>query len=151
MKIINGDLIQLTLDGQFDVVIHGCNCFHKMGAGVARAIRDAFPEAYKMDLATMSPPNEKLGTISWAPILRNGNKFTIVNAYTQLYYGRSGVHVDYDALRRTMKQVKQVFSGRRIGYPMIGCGLAGGDWNTVSRIIDEELEGEDHTLVKFIK
>ena len=30
-----------------------------------------------------------------------------------------------------------------------GAGLAGGDWDTISSIINEELEGEDHTLVVF--
>jgi O-acetyl-ADP-ribose deacetylase (regulator of RNase III) len=40
-----------------------------------------------------------------------------------------------------------MFSGKRIGYPKIGAGLAGGDWNIISSIIDKELIGEDHTLV----
>ena len=34
---------------------------------------------------------------------------------------------------------------------MIGGGLAGGDWNIISAIINEELAGEDHTLVKYKK
>ena len=42
MKIINGDIIKLA--PEFDVVIHGCNCFHKMGAGVAKLIAKNFPE-----------------------------------------------------------------------------------------------------------
>jgi len=29
----------------------------------------------------------------------------------------------------------------------IGAGLAGGDWEIISSIINEELEGEDHTCV----
>ena len=45
MKIIEGDLIQLALDGEFDLIIHGCNCFCSMGAGIAKSIREIFPEA----------------------------------------------------------------------------------------------------------
>jgi O-acetyl-ADP-ribose deacetylase (regulator of RNase III) len=45
--------------------------------------------------------------------------------------------------------VKRRFAGRRIGYPRIGAGLARGDWSIISTIIDEELAGEDHTLVDF--
>ena len=41
------------------------------------------------------------------------------------------------------------FSGKRIGYPAIGAGLAGGDWNIIKNIIDTALQGEDHTFVKF--
>ena len=48
-----------------------------------------------------------------------------------------------------MSAVKMEFAGRRIGYPMIGAGLAGGDWMMISRIISEELDGENHTLVEF--
>jgi len=34
---------------------------------------------------------------------------------------------------------------------MIGAGLAGGDWTVISKIINKELEGEDHTLVMWNK
>ena len=37
------------------------------------------------------------------------------------------------------------------GYPLIGAGLAGGDWAIISKIIDEELKDENHTLVKYSK
>jgi O-acetyl-ADP-ribose deacetylase (regulator of RNase III) len=45
--------------------------------------------------------------------------------------------------------MKQDFPGRSIGYPRIGAGLAGGDWTVIAQIIDEELSGEDHTLVEY--
>lgn len=32
---------------------------------------------------------------------------------------------------------------------MIGAGLAGGDWNIISQIIDDELGDEDITIVKY--
>ena len=48
-----------------------------------------------------------------------------------------------------MREVKTKFSGKRIGYPKIGAGLAKGDWNTIAAIINEELAGEDHTLVEY--
>ena len=35
MKIIKGNLISLALAGEFEVIIHGCNCFCTMGAGIA--------------------------------------------------------------------------------------------------------------------
>ena len=43
---IKGDLIKLAIKGDFDVIIHGCNCFCTMGAGIAKSIKTAFPEAY---------------------------------------------------------------------------------------------------------
>lgn len=57
--------------------------------------------------------------------------------------------MNYDAVRACMGEIKSTFPGRRIGYPRIGAGLGGGDWETISDIIREELSGEDHALVEF--
>ena len=57
------------------------------------------------------------------------------------------MRVQYDAVRSAFSAIKAKFTGRRMGYPKIGAGLARGDWSQLSRIIDEELTGEDHTLV----
>ena len=78
-------------------------------------------------------------------------KFDIVNAYTQYGCNINMVNVDYDAIRSCFKAIKEKFSGKKIGYPLIGAGLAKGNWNIISKIIDEELNGEDHTLVEFQK
>jgi O-acetyl-ADP-ribose deacetylase (regulator of RNase III) len=48
-----------------------------------------------------------------------------------------------------MKLLKKDFSGKRIGLPQIGAGLAGGDWNIISKIIEDELKGEDVTIVIY--
>ncbi|MGI9533702.1 MAG: phosphatase [Thermodesulfobacteriota bacterium] len=150
MKIIEGDLIKLALDGEFDVIVHGCNCFCSMGAGIAKKIKDLFPEAYDADLQTEKGSRDKLGSISYTNVQRGKNEFTIVNGYTQFSAGGSGVLVDYVALLSVMKGIKSNFSGRRIGYPMIGAGLAKGDWSIISEIIDEQLQDENHTLVKYV-
>jgi O-acetyl-ADP-ribose deacetylase (regulator of RNase III) len=47
--------------------------------------------------------------------------------------------------------VKQAYAGCRIGYPALGAGLAGGDWTLIAAIIDEELTGEDHVFVQWLK
>ena len=151
MKTVKGDLIKLALEKRFDVIIHGCNCMCEMGAGIAKAIRSQFPEAYEADLQTEKGSREKLGTITHATVKRNEHEVTVVNAYTQYHYMGSGVLVDYDAVRSAMRNVKQSFSGKKIGYPKIGAGLAGGDWEVIAGIIDEELAGEDHALVEFVK
>ena len=37
--IVQGNLIALADAGQIDVLIHGCNCFCTMGAGIAKDIK----------------------------------------------------------------------------------------------------------------
>jgi len=149
MKVTRGDLVKLALEGRFDVIVHGCNCQCVMGAGIAKTIKQTFPEAYKADLATLKGSRGKLGSISAATVTRGGRHITVVNGYTQFHWRGAGVLVDYDAVRAVMAEVKTRFGGSRFGYPKIGAGLAKGDWSVIAEIIDLELAGEDHTLVEF--
>ncbi|WP_423973293.1 macro domain-containing protein, partial [Kingella oralis] len=148
MQTRSGDLIALALAGEFDVIIHGCNCQHTMGAGIAKQIKSHFPAAYAADCATPKGAS-KLGQISSAQVEANGRTLIIVNAYTQNHWRGKGILADYAAIRAAMRQVKAQFAGKRIGYPKIGAGLARGDWATIAQIIDEELAGEQHTLVVY--
>ena len=144
MKVVEGDLLKLAAEGHFDVIVHGCNCFCRMGAGIAAVIRQRFPEAFEADLATDAGDRGKLGTITTATTPAG---LTVVNAYTQFDTSGPMPRVDYDAVRRAFAEIKAKFAGRRIGYPKIGAGLAGGDWDQLAAIIDQALAGENHTLV----
>jgi len=149
MNIIQGDLLELAAIGDFDVIVHGCNCQNTMGAGIAKSIKQKFPAAYKADQQTPKGDRNKLGTISTATVECDGHELTIVNAYTQFNWRGRGIKADYDAIRAAFHAIKLQFSGKRIGYPRIGAGLAGGDWNVIAQIIDDELDAEHHTLVEY--
>ena len=151
MNKVKGDLIQLAKDGEFDIIIHGCNCFCQMGAGIAVAIKQNFPAAFKADKATVFGDKKKLGTYSSVMIQNDhGEPLLVVNAYTQYKYGK-GKNLNENALRKCFRKLKEEYGNKCLtfAYPMIGCGLAGGNWEVVSKIIEEELEGENHTLVIF--
>ena len=148
-KVLQGDLIQLALHGHFDLIIHGCNCQCAMGAGIAKTIKKFLPEAYLADQETKKGDEAKMGQYSSALIRRDQVQFTVINAYTQFHWRGKGVLVDYEALRKIFKDLKQDFPKARVGYPKIGAGFAKGDWQKISKIIDEEFAGEDHTLVEF--
>ncbi|KJS03614.1 MAG: phosphatase [Desulfobulbaceae bacterium BRH_c16a] len=149
MNTVKGDLIALALKGSFEVIVHGCNCFCTMAAGIAKVVQEEFPEAYAADLVTIKGDRNKLGDFSFATVKRDDKEITIVNGYTQYQFHDQDVLVDYEAIRRLFAKIKVQFSGKRIGYPKIGAGLGGGDWQKISAIIDEELAGEDHTLVLY--
>jgi hypothetical protein len=81
---------------------------------------------------------------------------TNVNAYTQYRLGsRNGqngqmsLQVDYDAIRLVFRNIKNQFAGKKLAHPKIGAGLASGDWDIIARIIDEELNAEDHTVAIY--
>lgn len=146
MKTVKGDLLKLALEGKFDVIVHGCNCFHTMGAGIAAAIAKDFPEAYYIDKDTAYGVRAKLGTVSAAYVKRGDVEFYVVNAYTQ---HQGGANADYMAIKNAFLEVKRLFPGKRIAYPKIGAGIGGGDWQVISNIIEFVLAGEDHTFVEF--
>ena len=149
VKYVDGDLLELAKNKEFDVIGHGCNCFCTMGAGIAPQIKNNYPEAYIADCATPNGDKAKLGTISHTV----GITPTVVNIYSQ--YGFNGrkhgdVDLDYEALRSGLKLMKDKFSGKKFGLPMIGAGLAGGDWNIIEKIIEEVFRGEYVTVVKYV-
>lgn len=147
MKRVVGDLIQLALEGRFDVIVHGVNAQCVMGSGIAKSIREAFPEAYEADCKTIKGDREKLGTISFAEVHRNGRRIIVVNACTQFDFQGGGVKVDYEALDRCLTHVRSHFKDLRIGYPKIGAGLARGNWHRIALLIEKAFIGLDHTLV----
>ena len=150
MHRLKGDLIQLALAGKFDVIIHGCNCFCTMGAGIAKQICENFPDAYQADFETESGDKNKLGNYSKATVHVDGTPLIIINGYTQYHYSGAKVLADYDAIEALFSRIKIDFSGKKIGYPLIGAGLAGGDWERIRNIIDHKLAGENHTLVEYL-
>ncbi|WP_305910547.1 macro domain-containing protein (plasmid) [Methylomarinum sp. Ch1-1] len=152
MKKVYGDLIQLAKVGQFDVIVHGCNCFCTMGAGIALDIKQQFPEAYKADLRTNKGERKKLGGFSHSVVANEyGKPLIVVNAYTQYHYGRrftkGNEATDYRAIKKVFGKIREQFGDLKIGYPKIGAGLAGGDWSKIEPIIDEAMIDCDHTLV----
>jgi O-acetyl-ADP-ribose deacetylase (regulator of RNase III) len=151
MQIEKGDLVQKAKAGEFDVIVHGCNCFCTMGAGIAKTIKQAFPAAYQADLATVAGDEAKLGSYSAAQVTAGGRALTIVNAYTQYQWRGPGRKADYEAIRHVFQQLKHVYAGQRIGYPALGAGLAGGDWAIIAAIIEEALAGEEHVFVEWAK
>lgn len=154
MFLIKGDLLMLAQNGQFDVIVHGANCFCTMGGGIAKQIKSQYPEAYDADLKTIPGDRTKLGTYTQA---RTRDGLTIVNAYTQYRFNRTGERQDlfeYDAFERILNKLANEFPNSRFGFPLIGAGLAGGDLIKIVTAIDQfskvvEGSGGSVTLVDY--
>lgn len=156
-KEIEGDLIELTKEGRFDVISHGVNCFCTMRSGIAPLMSEAFGcNKFNMERPKYRGDINKLGTIDYGEYYRSkGNNTYIVNSYTQFGFGinheeGTQIPLDYNALRLCMKKINHIFAGKTIGLPyVIGCGLAGGDIPTVLNIIKEELNNMNIVMVKL--
>jgi len=155
MKHTKGNLLRLAEAGEFDVIVQGCNCFCTMGSGIAKEIRETYPEAYEADLQTERGAYSKLGNYTYAVV---PNKFVIVNAYTQFGFNRMGENKDlfeYTAFKLILEKLAYQFPTARFGFPYIGMGLAGGSkvdimahLESFSRKIEET--GGSVTLVEFV-
>lgn len=152
MKInfIQGDIIKLSKKGYFEAIVHGCNCQHNMGAGLALQIATEFPEAKRADDNFSNP---SLGDFSWAKNLTYD--VTIYNLYSQFWYGKAYGHkyaLDsqiynfdtqknrYKAIEKGLRKINILCAGKMVGLPKIGCGLAGGNWEVVKKIIEKEMK-----------
>lgn len=130
-KEVKGDIIELHKEHKlFDYMAHGANCFSKMGAGVAGLIRKEFPTAYYTDRYSPLSPSQKLGGFTVCFESR------VFNLYTQYEPGKN---LDYEALTLSLRKLNRLTKGCSIGLPQIGCGIAGGDWKKVKKIIQKEL------------
>lgn len=149
-----GNLIDLAEDGDFDVIVHGCNCFNTMGGGIAREIRERYPDASRVDSQTIRGDYNKLGTFTKVDIAQQGRVFTIVNAYTQYKMSNGEDVFEYTAFQLILEKLAYLYGGRRIGLPYIGMGLAGGDRDLILAMIEGFADritdgGGTVTLVKF--
>jgi len=139
------------LESDCDILFHQSNCLGGYGSGIAGQIRKDFPGAYEAFDADKRQPVEKLGKFSYAT--ENIDGFgAIFNIYGQYDFGgRPGVvYTNYDALRMGIKGMlqlilehtsKEEIKEMKIGCPYkLGAGLAGGDWNIISKIIEEEFD-----------
>lgn len=143
-KEVKGNLLDLFDEGEFDVIAHGANCFSTMEAGIAKQIKERYPEAFYADLYYNLNEEERLGNFSCT------HNATIVNLYTQYHPGKNFC---YSAFRLAIRKLEHYFGnqGYKFGFPLIGCGIGGGDWSKVKALIKEELKNEDVTIVHYAK
>lgn len=134
-----GDLLAI----ERGIIVHGCNAQGVMGSGVALSIKHAFPIAYRAYRQQFEQSGLHPGDISVARV--SAQKY-VVNAVTQEFFGRDPdrIYVDYEAVRQCFTKVNDLAKelGLPVHFPLIGCGLAHGDWKIVSSIIDETLDAD---------
>jgi len=151
MKIIykRGDI----LEAGEKFICHGCNARGKMASGIADQIRKKRPVAYEAYMAEFEKNGLPLGKTIWA----GDADGWIINAITQENYGRDAplgvVYFSYAAVELAVNDINRVAAesqrdgteanikyGRieTVAFPLIGAGLAGGDWSLISNIIESK-------------
>lgn len=160
LTTVQGNLIQMALEGKFDAIAQSCNCFCNMGRGIAPQIAKAFPAAKAADDATVRGSREKLGSFSSACIQVADEKYVeVFNIYGQ--YGWKSEQVtygtDHSALFRGLRAMRDYLddcsyeSPIKVGFPKIGSGLGGGDWGLISQMIEEVFSDTNRYSVIYVE
>jgi len=149
LKIIDKDLF----DGHDDIIIHQCNCFKNWGRGIVIPMKAHYPQAYQADIKTNYADKNKLGKYTFwtGTSIHKDKQITVINAYGQFACGINKQRTTYKALKKALIKVNEEFPEGTIGMPKIGCGLGGGDWNTVSKIIEEAFPDRQVTIYEPAK
>ena len=134
---------------ELDYIAHGVNCQNVMGSGVAKALFIKWPkvkESYHLYMDTYIPECPKggkdfLGFVDAVEV--DDTKKVVFNCWTQENFGPADKqYVDYNAVKECFTILTRHYNLSKLAIPKIGCGLAGGNWNIVSALIDE-ITGDD--------
>ena len=152
VKQVCGDI----LDFKENMMIHQVNCKGIMGAGLAKVIKEEYPEVfddYKDAISCYDyNPDKLLGSYTITTI--RPNTF-IVNLFGQDEFGTEGRYTSYSALTiglfNIFKRAKKFKYSLAIPY-RLGCRRGGGNWKYVYNFIcmlSEEFN-VDVTIYKYI-
>lgn len=133
---INQDLTEAPVD----IILHCCNTHCTMGSGVAKTIREKFPESYEVDCTTKKGDIDKLGKITVAKITNPHNQIKwVFNLYGQHTFGSKPREVNYEAIYNALDESRKRITNKtwKVGIPrLMGCVRAGGDWRIIRAMID---------------
>lgn len=124
MKYIQGNLIDLFKQGKFDLIAHQCNCKGRMGSGIAKQLNNEFN-------INRIPASWQISIDMFGQIEEFDTEYgKIVNMYSQFSTGAchlrgiDSFQIRLSALRECLKQIKDNYSGKKIGLPLIASGIA---------------------------
>jgi len=151
---VRGDLVA-TLKKAIDsnvgrpfLMAHGCNCFVTQGSGIAGQLRSV-PAVYEADVEYGRKGDvTKLGEFSAAVW---EDRAAVFNLYTQYEYGKGERHVDYCAVKESVREMCRYLEdvNAPVFLPLIGAGLAGGDWELIRQCIDKASGSTRIIIVHF--
>lgn len=156
---MKGDLLTLFENNTVNHMVHGCNCIGIMGAGLARQVAHRYPDCYEQYKELCSKhqnnPSYLLGhTFDFHPkynrLFKSDPNQSVINAFTQINTGVEDSYVLHAAIKMCFIRIFNSNSHCSIGVPEIGCGIAGGDWKVVRKIIQDTYIEVGNYSIKLI-
>lgn len=139
----------LTLETQ-GLIVHSVNAQGVMGSGIAKAIRDKWPEVYEA-YRTHVQGKAAMGKVQFVNIADN---FYVANLWGQEFFGNDGaVYADKAAIKRGLITAFEFCEdyNLELKMPMIGALRGGLDWDSeVVPIINQVMMIHPDVVVKII-
>lgn len=133
--------------GGHKYIAHGCNAQGVMGSGVAAIVKRKYYYAFKKYNEEHQKNGLRLGQVIRASVSHGKYDHcppTIFNCITQNNYGTDQRYANYGAIQSCIKAIEEEMfllhgcvETPEVAFPMIGAGLAGGDWGIISEIIEK--------------
>ena len=147
IRYVKGDIT----NSNCDIICHQVNCQGAMNSGVAKAIREKWPEVYvnykfwcDINAAEDLLSREQMILVDYEP-----DRY-VVNMFAQLNYGYDGKrYTSYDAFWNCLNELKQEMpeDATSIAFPYkIGCVRGGANWKIIRAMIEEVFAGRDVTF-----
>lgn len=141
MEVINKDILTVKRG----IIGHQCNCIGAMGAGLAKQIRDRWSHIYADYRKAIEQGELKLGGCRIAEAQPGIYIAHLAGQYGigRRKHGRPAT--EYLALSTALNDLNRQINGSYVLMRMplyipfgLGCGLGGGDWKEVYKIIEED-------------
>ena len=139
IEIVRGDILLANTAA----ICHQVNCQSLMESGVAKAISTKWPEV-KLEyheLCSGKRPRELLGKVQVVELKEFHGFKVVINVFGQLNCGHDNIcYTRYDALEKAFAEINRICASKTVAFPYgFGCGLAGGDWATVEKLMVHHL------------
>lgn len=149
LKTVYGDLLQ----AKETIIAHQVNCFGDAG-GLAYHIFRRWPDAgndYRQVVSRLARNGKQIALLGMAQLTGpQPDGKIIANLYGQYFPGRDFRPLMLErALTALASAAKAMNASVAIPYG-ISCGICGGDWRLVRRIIEETMKDVDVTIYHLV-
>lgn len=141
LEFVKGDMF----DAPADIRVNTVNCVGVMGAGVALAFKQRYPDMFKEYQRDCKDGRVKPGTMH---IWKSLEGDWIINFPTKRDWREPSRYQDIADGLADLRSYLDGLGHVTVALPALGCGHGGLDWNRVSEMIRDKLDGVDaHVLV----
>jgi len=146
IEFVSGDFF----DFEADIRVNTVNCVGVMGAGVALAFKNKYPEMFKEYALACKKGEYKPGQPKvWRMSDMFDKGLEIINFPTKNHWRRPS---EYKYIEDGLVWLEHFLSSRpgvKVTLPALGCGHGGLDWNIVKRMIKVHLEQTPANIYVF--